>query len=81
MKRIKIALPEGLLINGHNPLLALHGALSIGLHDESDAKCLEAAHDVRLVLTELIERMSLLRKDNSELQIAVQRLIVKKDGA
>jgi hypothetical protein len=81
MKRIKIALPEGLLINGHNPLLALHRALSVGLHDESDATCLEAAHDVRLVLTELIERMSLLRQDNSELQSAVQRLIAKKGGA
>ena len=81
IKRIKIALPEGLLINGHNPLLALHNALSIGLHNESDAKCLEAAHDVRLVLTGLIERMSLLRKDKSELDGAVQRLIAKKSGA
>jgi hypothetical protein len=60
---------------------ALHNALSIGLHSESDAKCPEAAHDVRLVLTELIERMSLLRKDNSELQSAVQRLIAKRGEA
>jgi hypothetical protein len=42
---------------------------------------LEAAHDVRLVLTGLIERMSLLRKDKSELDGAVQRLIAKKSGA
>ena len=81
MKRIKIALPKGLLINGHNPLLALHGALSLGLHDESHAKCLEAAHDVRLVLTDLIEKMSLLRQDNSELHGAVHRLIAKQGGA
>ena len=81
MKRIKFALPDGLLINGHNPLLLLHAALSIGLHDESDAKCLEAAHDVRLVLTDLIEKMSLLRTENSELHSAVQRLIAKKGGA
>jgi hypothetical protein len=38
MEQIKTALPQGLLIGGHNPLLALHGALSVGLHDESDAK-------------------------------------------
>jgi hypothetical protein len=59
----------------------LHNALSIGLHSETDAKCLEAAHDVRLVLTDLIERMSLLRRDKSELDGAVQRLIAKKGGA
>ena len=81
IKQIKTALPQGLLINGHNPLLALHNALSIGLHNESDAKCLEAAHDVRLVLTDLIERMSLLRRDKSELDGAVQRLIAKKRAA
>jgi hypothetical protein len=81
MEQIKSALPEGLRISGHNPLLALHKALSIGLHNESDAKCLEAAHDVRLVLTDLIERMSLLRRDKSELDGAVQRLIAKKGGA
>ena len=81
MGQIKTALPQGLLISGHNPLLALHNALSIGLHNESDAKCLEAAHDVRLVLTDLIERMSLLRRDKSELDGAVQRLIAKKGGA
>jgi hypothetical protein len=81
MGQIKTALPQGLLISGHNPLLALHNALSIGLHSESDAKCLEAARDVRLVLTTLIERMSLLRQDKSELDGAVQRLIAKKGGA
>jgi hypothetical protein len=81
MEQIKTALPEGLRISGHNPLLALHNALSIGLHIESDARCLEAAHDVRLVLTDLLERMSLLRRDKSELDGAVQRLIAKKGGA
>ena len=74
IEQIKTGLPQGLLISGHNPLLALHNALSIGLHSESDARCLEAAHDIRLVLTELIERMSLLRRDKSELDGAVQRL-------
>ena len=81
MGQIKTELPQGLLISGQNPLLALHNALSIGLHNETDAKCLEAAHDVRLVLTDLIERMSLLRRDKSELDGAVQRLIAKKGGA
>jgi hypothetical protein len=81
IEQIKTALPQGLLISGHNPLLALHNALSIGLHNESDARCLEAARDVRLVLTDLIEKMSLLRQEKSELDGAVQRLIAKKGGA
>jgi hypothetical protein len=51
------------------------------LRDESDAKCLEAAYDVRLVLADLIERMSLLRRENSEPHSAVQRLIAKKGEA
>ena len=82
IEQIKTALPQGLLIGGHhNPLLALHNALSIGLHNESDAKCLETAHDVRLVLTDLVERMSLLRQDKRELDGAMQRLMAKNEGA
>jgi hypothetical protein len=81
MGEIKTGLPQGLLINGqHNPLTALHRALSVGLHSESDAACLQAAQDVRLVLADLVERMALLRRENKELHRAVQRLIEKKDG-
>ncbi|MDK4743382.1 hypothetical protein PH547_31390 [Rhizobium sp. CNPSo 3464] len=78
IEAIKSALPQGLLINGHNPLLALHGALSVGLHDESDEDCLEAAHAVRLVLADLVERISLLKQDNRQLNDAVQLLLKKK---
>jgi hypothetical protein len=55
---IKMALPQGLLINGQNPLLALHGALSVGLHNDTDEECLKAASAVRLVLSDLVEKMS-----------------------
>lgn len=78
MDKIKSALPQGLLIDGHNPLLALHGALSVGIHDESDDDCLQAASAVRLVLTELVERIALLKQDNKELSSALQLLIAKK---
>jgi hypothetical protein len=78
MEKIKTGLPQGLLINGHNPLIALHGALSVGLHSESDKECLEAAHAVRLVLTDLIEKMALLRQDNKQLHDAVKFLLAKK---
>ena len=76
--QIKSALPQGLLINGQNPLLALHGALSVGLHNDSDEECLASANAVRLVLTDLIEKISFLRQDNRELHSAVRHLIAKK---
>lgn len=78
IEAIKAALPQGLLINGHNPLLALHGALSVGLHDESDAECLAAAQAVRLVLADLMEKISNLKQDDRELNAAVQLLLKKK---
>jgi len=78
LDKIKTGLPHGLLINGHNPLTALHGALSVGLHSESDEECLEAANAVRLVLTDLAEKMALLRQENKQLQDAVQLLLTKK---
>jgi hypothetical protein len=78
LAQIKTALPQGLLIDGNNPLLALHGALSVGLHQETDEDCLEAAHAVRLVLTDLVDKMSMLRQDNQDLNKAVQRLLDKR---
>ncbi len=81
MEQIKTALPQGLLINGHDPLAALHGALSVGLHNDSDEECLASANAVRLVLTDLTEKISFLRQDNRELHSAVQHLIAKKGGA
>lgn len=77
IEKIKTGLPEGLLINGHNPLQALHGALSVGLHNETDEDCLEKAQAVRLVLSDLVERFALLKKDDKELNDAVQRLLAK----
>ena len=38
---------------------ALHGALSVGLHNDSDKECLESANAVRLVLTDLTEKISI----------------------
>lgn len=78
IEKIKTGLPQGLLIDGHNPLTALHSALSVGLHIESDEDCLENAQAVRLVLAELVERIALLKQENRQLSSAVQRLLAKK---
>jgi hypothetical protein len=71
---VKHALPPGLWIEGANPLTLVYSALSIGLHGESDAECLAAATDVRIVMTELAERLVSVLKDDNELKNAVARL-------
>lgn len=75
INRIKHGLPQVLLINGHNPLTLLHSALSEGLHAESDEQCLELATSIRIVLTDLVERMATAVKEEAALTSAVQRLL------
>lgn len=73
---IKDVFPKTLLLKGgHNPLLLLHSALSDGLHDKGDEKCLEMATSIRVVLTELAERISEALKDEAELNNAISHLL------
>jgi hypothetical protein len=75
---IKHALPQSLLVNGHNPLSLLHSALSEGVHGLTDAQCLDLASSVRIVLIELADRLSQAMKDEAELNEAVNKLARKK---
>ena len=75
VETIKQAIPQALLINGHhNPLMLLHSALSEGLHDKTDDQCLELATSIRVVLTELVERMANALQGKAELNAAVGKL-------
>ena len=75
----KDTVPEILLINGHNPLTLLHSALSNGVHNQTDEECLAIASSIRLVLSELSERLSQALKDEAELNSAVSKLMkIKK---
>ena len=78
IEAVKDAIPQALLVNGHNPLTLLHSALSQGLHAETDEECLALAHDVRIVLTDLAERMGQAIKDEAELNAAIARLAKPK---
>ena len=49
------------------------------MHEKSDEKCLVLAHDVRVVLAELSERISQALKDEKELNSAVSRLLQDKN--
>jgi len=71
----KDSIPESLLIDGHNPLLLLHRALSVGLHDGTDEECLARARSIRLVLTELADRIGQALKDTAELKGAINHLL------
>ena len=72
---VKAAIPESLRINGQNPLTLLHSPLSEGLHELTDEQCLELATSIRVVLTELADRISHALQDKKELDDAVTRLL------
>ena len=72
---VKDAIPQALLINGHNPLTLLHSALSEGLHNQTDEYCLEIANSVRVILAELSDRLGQALKDEAELNHALSKLI------
>lgn len=78
VSEIRHAIPQVLLINGHNPLTLLHSALSEGLHARTDEECLEFATSIRVVLTEFTERLSSALKNDSELNAAVSKLLTAK---
>ncbi|HCO95577.1 MAG TPA: hypothetical protein DIU00_16780 [Phycisphaerales bacterium] len=72
---VKESLPESLLVGGHNPFKLLHKPLSIGIHDKTDEKCLEMAHNIRMVLIDLAERIKLALSEQRELKSAVSSLL------
>jgi hypothetical protein len=71
---VKDALPEILQIEGRNPLVLLHSALSKGLHSGTDAECLQLAQSIRVVLAALAERISLALQDEKILKDAVANI-------
>jgi hypothetical protein len=75
---VRDAIPQALLIGGHNPLTLLHNALSSGLHEDTDEGCLAVAQAVRVVLVDLSERLGQALKNEAELNAAVSRLMRPK---
>jgi hypothetical protein len=74
MDNLKPYLPKELLINDTNPIVLLHKSLSIGLHGLTDEICLEYAQSIRIVLTELADRLKFLSSNHNELQSAIKSL-------
>jgi len=83
VKNLKDAIPPVLLINGVNPLLLLHRALSRGVHNLTDEECLSLAVSIRVVLVQLAEKLGQALKDEKEITDAVGQLLnikAKKDS-
>ena len=78
VKLIKHTLPESLRINGYNPLALLNKALSEDIQDQSDQYCLELAGSIRVILTELAEKIAQALKDEAELKNAISKVIKRK---
>ena len=72
---IKDGIPEVLKIKGHNPLTLLYTPLSQGIHDKSDEECLALATSVRVILTDLAEKIDQALIDQAEINEAVRRLL------
>jgi hypothetical protein len=67
--------PKELYVGGRNPLTLLHGPLSVGLHGLTDDDCLKAAHNIRVVLAALLERIQMVTEEKAELDAAVRELL------
>lgn len=80
IKDIKLGIPKIIEIKGHNPLRLLHSALSAGIHDKSDAECLEIARSIRLVLADLVEKLGLALAQKRDLHDAVSKLLQAGSG-
>ena len=80
LRMTRDVMPQSLLIDGQNPILLLHHALSHGVHELPDEQCLELASSVRIVLGELSERLAIILKDESELKTAVSTLMNYKNS-
>ncbi len=80
MKMLSDVFPPTLLIKGQNPLHLLYGVLSQGVHQDTDEECLEIAHSIRIILTELAEKISQAIKDEKEINDALAALTRKISG-
>lgn len=78
---IKSYIPDSLKVNGQNPLLLLHAALSRGVHDLSDEECLERAREARVVLTAFSQKLSEALREDAERKQAISKLMTPAQTA
>lgn len=72
------AIPPVLLIDGHNPLSLLHDLLSEGIHQYSDAECLQRAQDAEVILCEIADRMQIALTEHKAVKTAITNIMNRK---
>ena len=77
---VKDLLPTTLRPDGLNPLGVLHTALSEGIHEDTDDKCLEYAADIREVLFYLVTQLGTQRESSARFTKSMQKLLDKNRG-
>lgn len=73
------AIPPVLLIEGHNPLALLHDLLSEGIHQLTDAECLERAKEAEIILSEIAERMQVVLIERKAVKSAISSIMNRKN--
>lgn len=71
----KNAIPESLLVDNHNPMKLLYKAMSIGVHEADDNRCLDIAQSIRMVLSNLSINIQAALKDQSAVKSAISKLL------
>ena len=69
------AIPQALLINGYNPLALLEQAMAKGADARDDIEALKLATAIRIILTELAERLVRVLEDQTDLDTAVNYIL------
>lgn len=78
---VKDMLPAILRPNDTNPLKALHGILSEGLHAQSDEECLKSAVVVRTTLVFLASQVAASAEAGREFSESMKVLLARKTKA
>jgi len=81
MLRDVSAIPAVLLIDGHNPLALLHDLLSEGIHELTDAECLERSKEAEVVLCEIADRMQIALTERKTVKAAISSILNRKNTA
>lgn len=72
------AIPAVLLIDGHNPLALLHDLLSEGIHQLSDAECLQRSKEAEVVLCEIADRMQTAMTERKAVRAAITSIMNRR---
>lgn len=74
VEEIKDYIPRDLFIAGTNPLTALYGTLSDGMHNATDAECLEAARYIRTIIDAFGQKLQTVMDDHDNVANALTKI-------